>query len=157
MNKAIKIVSVVMLVILVIGTLATPVFAINPKDFEGDITTENADSVQKIFGNIIGIVQVVGTGIAIIMLIVLAIKYLTAAPEGKAEIKKAETEISEKEKTDMIFHIRWLFLISFKKFTFLDLLKLLRRAYISSGRFSGGCSRSSGCFMYRRNFLIDAA
>lgn len=89
MNKAIKIVSVVMLVILVIGTLATPVFAINPKDFEGDITTDNADSVQKIFGNIIGIVQVVGTGIAIIMLIVLAIKYLTAAPEGKAEIKKS--------------------------------------------------------------------
>lgn len=65
--------------------------------------------------------------------------------------------VSEKEKTDMIFHIRWLFLISFKKFTFLDLLKLLRRAYISSGRFSGGSSRSSGCFMYRRNFLIDAA
>ena len=87
MNKAIKIVSVVMLAALVIGALVTPVLAVDPGTFNPD--TNNATGVTNMFNSVIGIVQVVGTGIAIIMLIVLAIKYLTAAPEGKAEIKKS--------------------------------------------------------------------
>ena len=89
MNKAIKIVSVAMLVALVIGMLATPVLATS-EDLVGQFRpdTGNTSGVTTIFNSVIGIVQVVGTGIAIIMLIVLAIKYLTAAPEGKAEIKK---------------------------------------------------------------------
>ena len=32
--------------------------------------------------------QVIGVGVAVIMLIVLAIKYISAAPSDKAEIKK---------------------------------------------------------------------
>lgn len=90
MNKAIKIVSVAMLVALVIGMLATPVLATS-EDLVGQFRpdTGNTSGVTTIFNSVIGIVQVVGTGIAIIMLIVLAIKYLTAAPEGKAEIKKS--------------------------------------------------------------------
>lgn len=87
MNKAIKIISIVMLAVLVIGALVTPVLAVDPSTFSPD--TNNASGVTNMFNSVIGIVQVVGTGIAIIMLIVLAIKYLTAAPEGKAEIKKS--------------------------------------------------------------------
>ena len=87
MNKAIKIISIVMLAVLVIGALVTPVLAVDPDTFNPD--TGNATGVTNMFNSVIGIVQVVGTGIAIIMLIVLAIKYLTAAPEGKAEIKKS--------------------------------------------------------------------
>ncbi len=45
-------------------------------------------SFQNIIGAIITIVQIIGTGVAIIMLIVLAIKYISAAPGDKAEIKK---------------------------------------------------------------------
>ena len=87
MNKAIKIISIVMLAALVIGALVTPVLAVDPGTLNPD--TNNASGVTNMFNSVIGIVQVVGTGIAIIMLIVLAIKYLTAAPEGKAEIKKS--------------------------------------------------------------------
>ena len=47
-----------------------------------------ARSVQNIIGGILTVVQVVGSGIAVIMLIVLAIKYISAAPSDKAEIKK---------------------------------------------------------------------
>lgn len=36
---------------------------------------------------IIGVIQFVGVAIALGMLIVIGIKYITAAPEGKAEIK----------------------------------------------------------------------
>lgn len=87
MNKAIRIISIVMLAVLVLGALVTPSLAVDPDTFSP--STDNATGVTNIFNSVIGIVQVVGTGIAIIMLIVLAIKYLTAAPEGKAEIKKS--------------------------------------------------------------------
>lgn len=89
MNKAIRVISILMLVVLIAGALSTPVLAstgyldrINPDD-------RGAEGIENLFDNIIGIVQVVATGIAVIMLMVVAIKYLTAAPEGKAEIKKS--------------------------------------------------------------------
>lgn len=88
MNKAIRIASIVMLVVLVMGALAMPVLADNVDldKFKGD--TSNAEGITSLFNNIIGIVQIIGTGIAVIMLIVLAIKYLMAAPSEKADIKK---------------------------------------------------------------------
>ena len=43
---------------------------------------------QNIAGTILGIVQVVGVAVAIIMLIMLAIKYMSSAPNDRAEIKK---------------------------------------------------------------------
>lgn len=52
---------------------------------------ENNKAVKKtrdVMGTIISVVQVVGTGIAVIMLIVLAVKYMSSAPDAKAEIKK---------------------------------------------------------------------
>ena len=54
-------------------------------------SVENA-KIEKastnVFGSIIDIVQVVCVGLAIIMLIVQAIKYMVASPDGKAELKK---------------------------------------------------------------------
>ena len=47
-----------------------------------------ASSVNRIIGAMLTVVQVVGSGVAVIMLIVLAIKYISAAPSDKAEIKK---------------------------------------------------------------------
>lgn len=48
-----------------------------------------AKSVNSIVGSVLTVCQVAGSGIAVIMLIVLAIKYLTAAPSDKADIKKS--------------------------------------------------------------------
>lgn len=45
-------------------------------------------SVQNVVGAIMTMARVVGTGVAVIMLIVLAIKYISAAPGDKADIKK---------------------------------------------------------------------
>lgn len=88
MNKAIRIISIVMLVMLMVGALSMPVLASG--EFLNNVNPDNRGTtgIENLFNNIIGIVQVIGTGIAVIMLIVLAIKYLTAAPDGKAEIKK---------------------------------------------------------------------
>lgn len=51
-------------------------------------TTGTAGTVNTIIGTIITVAQIIGVGVAIIMLIVLAIKYISAAPSDKAEIKK---------------------------------------------------------------------
>lgn len=50
-----------------------------------------ATKFQSILNAILGIVQVIGIAIAVIMLIVLAIKYISAAPSDKADIKKSAT------------------------------------------------------------------
>lgn len=52
----------------------------------------NAGTVAKnTMGTIIQTIKVVGYGIAIIMLIYVAIKYMSAAPDEKAEFKKSAT------------------------------------------------------------------
>ena len=89
-KKGIRIVAVVLAVLMLV-TISGSAFAsdINLDSFSG--ITDNsgaANSVTKVIGSIINIVQIVGTGVAIIMLIVLAIKYISAAPGDKADIKK---------------------------------------------------------------------
>ena len=58
-------------------------FKENAKD-----TTDTSKFISDWLGAALVVVQVVGVGVAVIMLIVLAIKYISAAPSDKAEIKK---------------------------------------------------------------------
>lgn len=51
-------------------------------------STGTAESAQRILQAVLTVAQVIGVGVAVIMLIVLAIKYISAAPSDKAEIKK---------------------------------------------------------------------
>jgi hypothetical protein len=91
-----KLISMLVIALLVCS-LAVTVFAggvnqdtaksVNQFDSLGD-NSGASTSFQNIIGAIITIVQIIGTGVAIIMLIVLAIKYISAAPGDKAEIKK---------------------------------------------------------------------
>lgn len=90
-KKVMKIVAV-LLAVAVVASLTGSVFASDGLDlnaFQGKTDTSGAkDSVTNIIGALINIIQIVGSGVAIIMLIVLAIKYISAAPGDKADIKK---------------------------------------------------------------------
>lgn len=88
-NSVAKILTIILVAIL-IASISTFVLADmpDPGDFDGDTSTAAAQSVEDMANTIIGIIQVVAVAVAVIMLIVLAIKYISAAPEGKAEIKK---------------------------------------------------------------------
>ena len=46
-------------------------------------------NITNASGTVLGIVQAVAIGIAVVMLIVLAVKYITAAPNEKADVKKS--------------------------------------------------------------------
>ena len=88
-----KTLAVIAMALVVLAIAVTPVFA-TFDDGGWDITikgnndSDPAKAASDITGTILGVVQVVGVAIAIIMLIVLAIKYISAAPNDKAEIKK---------------------------------------------------------------------
>lgn len=84
-----KIFSVALMVAMIAMCLSNIAFADmpDPSTMTGTSGTTSA-KFNTILNTILGIVQVIGVAIAVIMLIVLAIKYISAAPGDKAEIKK---------------------------------------------------------------------
>ena len=91
-KKMLKSITILLMVAVMVIGFVSPAFAarnINVSEYDtysgGDATT----SAKRIVGALIDVFQVVGVGVAIIMLVMLAIKYLSAAPNEKAEIKKS--------------------------------------------------------------------
>ena len=94
-KKVMKIVAILLVAMMVVAVGTQVVFSTQSDDglnigqFNNRKDTSGAsESSQNIIGALINIVQIIGTGVAIIMLIVLAIKYISAAPGDKADIKK---------------------------------------------------------------------
>lgn len=92
-KKMMKVISFVT-VLLMVMMMVMPVFADDFTDPK-NITAKSSNAqgtVNNAIGIILGVVQVVAAGVAVIMLIVLAIKYISASPEGKADIKKSAAQ-----------------------------------------------------------------
>ena len=97
-NKVIKLLAVLFIVAIVVFTFTNSVFAIGPDaNYGGELDPESVtgktdnpagNSVAKMVGVVISVTQIIAIGVAVIMLAVLAIKYMSAAPNDKAEIKK---------------------------------------------------------------------
>ena len=101
LNKVMKLVVSILLIALVAISFSQIVLAdgYDPTNTDSSLTdmfkktdeSGASEAATNIIGMIINIAQVIGMGVAIIMLIVLAIQYIAASPEGKAEIKKNAT------------------------------------------------------------------
>lgn len=94
-KSAIKLLTMVLVAIILIASTLTVVDATTAASVSAGAmfnsasdSTGTSGTVTTIIGSLITIVQIIGVGVAIIMLIVLAIKYISAAPGDKAEIKK---------------------------------------------------------------------
>ena len=84
--------------ILIIFIMLITIFQINPEayDWGAEITKQASSSgddsvmtpVKNISGSVITIARIVCAGVAIIMLTVLAMKYMLSAPGDRATIKK---------------------------------------------------------------------
>jgi len=94
MNKLMKILIAILMMITILTSISQVAFAEAPDPSNFPVITNNpaSNSVTSIIGTIIGIAQIIGVGVAIIMLIILAIRYISASPDGKAEIKKSATQ-----------------------------------------------------------------
>lgn len=91
MNKTIKIVTTILSVILLVAMISGTVMAVNPASIAGNLSgtaTTAASSVQKVGNQIIGIITTVGVVVAVVILLVLGIKYMMGSASEKAEYKK---------------------------------------------------------------------
>lgn len=79
------------LVLLISFLIITPTYASN-FDFSGFEGGSAPGTVKKLTENTLGtaisVVRIVGTGIAIIMIMIIGVKYMIAAPGDRADIKK---------------------------------------------------------------------
>ena len=96
MRKCFKIVLIIAVFILVLSALENFSLATTWETRVGNMLKKSNEykdssatkSAQNAVGAVITITRSVATGVAIIMLIVLAMKYMTAAPGDRADIKK---------------------------------------------------------------------
>lgn len=91
-NKVLKILIAVLIFITLICVFTQPASALKfdvSEKFENTTDKSQASNhTANILGAVISITQVIGAGIAIIMLIVLAIQFFWSSPTGKAEFTK---------------------------------------------------------------------
>ncbi len=91
MKNVKKVLIIVMIALLCVSFVATGVNATswdNVNQFNDNHNTSLDTSTRNIVGAIVSVVRIVGTGIALIMLAAVAMKYMSAAPGDRAEIKK---------------------------------------------------------------------
>lgn len=91
-KKVLKVITILLMIAAIAFAAISPVMAKapDPKTFDNYADSTGAGkSAKRIVGTLIDVFQIVGVGVAIIMLVMLAIKYLSAAPNEKAEIKKS--------------------------------------------------------------------
>ena len=89
-NKMFKIMLTILMLVVLVGVAGS---VLAEPGYIAPTPTSPGSDVQNDIGNVTGkvlfIVQMVGYAIAVVMLIVLGIKFITASPDGKAEIKKS--------------------------------------------------------------------
>lgn len=85
-SKKIVMITKIVLIMVLIVSLANTVFAYNPGNWVAN--EQSSTELNDIVGTILGFVQVIGSAIAVIMIVVLGIKYMVGSAEEKAEYKK---------------------------------------------------------------------
>ena len=88
-----KMIVIILLSIIMYGFVIMPSYAMfskeNVKTWANTTASNSAvTSTQNIVGGVIAALRIVCMGVAITMLLVLAMKYMSAAPSEKADIKK---------------------------------------------------------------------
>lgn len=92
-----KILALVLTIIIIIGMLYVSNATTHDNEMLNLIkkdwtdTTNTANKINPIIATIITAIRVAGMGVAITMLLVIAMKYMTSAPGDRAEIKKSAT------------------------------------------------------------------
>lgn len=91
--KMIKLEEILKIIIIICTTLFILFACINISQASGEIPTTtkigDGEDISDLGGVIIGILQWVGSAVAVIMVVVNGIKYMTGSIEEKAEYKKA--------------------------------------------------------------------
>lgn len=91
MKKTVKIISTLLLVVMLVTSIAGTVFADSTTDvldkLKGDGKVET-NSLTTVGNNVVTIINVVGIVVAVIILLIIGIKYMIGSASEKAEYKK---------------------------------------------------------------------
>lgn len=87
-TKMMKVLITVVSALIVVSMLGTVVFAEGPTPLNVVASYTNTEGITSLGGKIMGIVQTVGVVIAVLVLMILGIKYMMGSAEEKAEYKK---------------------------------------------------------------------
>lgn len=82
-----KVLSIVVLAIIMLAIASNFVYAVDPSTITG-VSTSGASKITAVGQKVVGIVQTVGSVVAVVILVVLGIKYMMGSTEEKAEYKK---------------------------------------------------------------------
>ena len=88
MNKKLLKMITVLLMVMMVVSISISSLALEPGDMEGNKSAQGTTEITSVGNSIIGILQVVGIVLSVIVLIVLGIKYMMGSAEEKAEYKK---------------------------------------------------------------------
>ena len=90
MKKLTKILTVILLVAMVLTSFTTIVKASYSDQVDGlfDVEAEGTENIMNVGGNIVSIVTTIGIIVAVVVLLVLGIKYMMGSASEKAEYKK---------------------------------------------------------------------
>lgn len=84
--KLSKVLSIVVIAIMLLAIASNVAFALNPASIKPN--TSGTSSLTNLGGRVVGVVQTVGSIVAVLVLVVLGIKYMMGSTEEKAEYKK---------------------------------------------------------------------
>lgn len=91
MKKSIKVILTLLLAIMLVTSIAGTVLAVDPNTVLNGLNGNGnvqINDLTKVGNNIVTIIQVVGIVIAVIVLLVIGIKYMMGSASEKAEYKK---------------------------------------------------------------------
>lgn len=92
MNKnLIKIITILFLIMLLFNTTVEASSVVSDIKSNMSTSTSVSNSVKSTGQTVLGVLNIVATGTAIVMLLYIAIKYMISAPDAKAEYKKTAT------------------------------------------------------------------
>lgn len=87
MKKTVKILTTIIMVVMILSVFASCVLAADPGLIPIEEPTDT--KITTIGGQIVGFIRVIGSIIAVGILVVLGIKYMMASAEGKADFKSS--------------------------------------------------------------------
>lgn len=87
-KKTMKMLTIIATMLLIVSMGASSVYGLAPNGLIANKAATGTSEVQSVGQNIMGVIQVIGVVIAVIILMILGIKYMMGSAEEKAEYKK---------------------------------------------------------------------
>ena len=91
MKQTMKVIGIVAIMMILVLGMTTISSAVDPGSIAGELTGTESDAQDQVVGignQIIGIITTVGVVVAVVILLVLGIKYMMGSASEKAEYKK---------------------------------------------------------------------